>query len=105
MRREGDNHHYNGGVVDENMIVLRMRIHEMKRNYEAPMEWTGWEKRVYPNYDSMICDTLMWLQCHLMETRPGVALGMVALVALSVPTSTAVVLIKFLELIKGFHLS
>ncbi|KAL2233335.1 UNVERIFIED_CONTAM: hypothetical protein Sindi_1513500 [Sesamum indicum] len=111
-RREASNHNYNDRVVDENMIVLRKRIHEMEmmeRNYEPPMEWMGWEKRVYPNYDSMICDAMMWLQWHLMETRPSLALGMIALVALSVPTSTAVVLINFLELIKGLlhgiHLS
>ncbi|KAL0296649.1 UNVERIFIED_CONTAM: hypothetical protein Scaly_0950800 [Sesamum calycinum] len=111
-RRDAGNHNYNDRVVDENMIVLRKRIHEMEmmeRNYEPPMEWTGWEKRVYPNYDSMICDAMMWLQWHLMGTRPGVALGVIALVALSVPTSTAVVLINFLKLIQGFlhgiHLS
>ncbi|KAL0408939.1 UNVERIFIED_CONTAM: hypothetical protein Sradi_1828300 [Sesamum radiatum] len=111
-RSEDSNHNYNDRIVDENMIVLRKRIHEMEmmeRNYEPPMEWMDWEKRVYPNYDSMICDAMMWLQWHLMGTRPSVALGVIALVALSVPTSTAVVLINFLELIKGFlhgiHLS
>lgn len=105
MRREADNQKHNGRVVDENLIVLRKRIHEMKmmeRNYEPPMEWTDWEKRVYPNYDSIICDAMMWLQCYLMETRPSLALGMIALIALSVPTSGAVLLINLLELITGF---
>ncbi|KAL6982114.1 hypothetical protein U1Q18_023730 [Sarracenia purpurea var. burkii] len=34
------------GQVDENLIVLRKRIHEMKmkeRNYEPPSHWMEWD--------------------------------------------------------------
>ncbi|PIN26006.1 hypothetical protein CDL12_01285 [Handroanthus impetiginosus] len=108
-RREA--HDYGGSIVDENLIVLRKRIHEMKmveRNYEPPREWMDWEKRFYTNYDAIICDAMGHLQSYLM-TRPSLALGMIALIALSVPTSTAVVVYNLLELGKevlaGFHLS
>ncbi|KAG9448980.1 hypothetical protein H6P81_008945 [Aristolochia fimbriata] len=102
---------YGGGSVDESMIVLRMRIHEMKiaeRNYEPPAEWTGWEKRYYTSYDSDVCHALGLLQTMLMNTRPGVALAMLLLVTLSVPTSLFAVLFRLVELtngaLSGFHL-
>ncbi|XP_060185230.1 uncharacterized protein LOC132614728 [Lycium barbarum] len=106
MKREAhDKNHYNGSrLVDENLIVLRKRIHEMKmieRNYEPPTEWVDWEKSLYTDYDSNICEAVGLLQAQLMDTRPSLVLGMVALIALSVPTSTAVLLFHLLELTKG----
>ncbi|KAJ8564760.1 hypothetical protein K7X08_001220 [Anisodus acutangulus] len=106
MKREAhDKNYYNGSrLVDENLIVLRKRIHEMKmveRNYEPPAEWMNWEKGLYADYDSNICEAMGLLQAKLMDTRPSLVLGMVALIALSVPTSTAVVLFHLLELAKG----
>ncbi|KAL6573809.1 hypothetical protein OROHE_002268 [Orobanche hederae] len=103
-RREFENQDFSGRRVDESMIVLRMRIHEMKmgeNNYEPPREWMDWERRIYTNYDSMICDGMGHLQSYMMETRPSLALGMIALIALSVPISTAVVMSNLLELIRG----
>ncbi|OIT26005.1 PREDICTED: uncharacterized protein LOC109215753 [Nicotiana attenuata] len=106
-----DQNYYNGRLVDENMIVLRKRIHEMKmieRNYEPPAEWTDWEKSLYANYDSNICEAMGFLQSELMDTRPSLALGMVVLIASSVLTSTAVVLFHLVELAKvvltGLHI-
>lgn len=104
-------HKFSGRVVDENLIVLRKRIHEMKMvesGYELPSEWMDWEKRVYASYDSVICDAMGHLQSYLMETRPSLAIGMFVLIALSVPTSAAVVMYNLLELSKGLtgiHLS
>ncbi|XP_027367252.1 uncharacterized protein LOC113873355 [Abrus precatorius] len=102
---------FSGRLVDESMIVLRKRIHEMnmiERNYEPPSDWMDWEKRYYTNYDSVICEAMGVLQTQLMNTRPSLALGAMALVAMSVPTSTAVVLFHLVELSKtllsGFHL-
>ncbi|KAK6157612.1 hypothetical protein DH2020_011860 [Rehmannia glutinosa] len=103
-KREAHNQNFSGRLVDENMIVLRKRIHEMKmieKNYEPPMEWMDWEKQFYTSYDSMICEAMGHLQSYLMETRPCLALGMIALIGLSVPTSTAVVMYNLLELTKG----
>ncbi|CAK7344161.1 unnamed protein product [Dovyalis caffra] len=60
-RREnsGDWRRYGESVlVDESMIVLRKRIHEMKmveRNYEPPEEWMEWEKQCYTSYDEFVC--------------------------------------------------
>ncbi|KAL3830816.1 hypothetical protein ACJIZ3_019618 [Penstemon smallii] len=80
----------------------------IERNYEAPVEWMNWEKQIYTSYDSIVCDAMRVLQSFLMETRPSLALGMIALIALSVPISTAVVMFNLLEIIKvvltGIHL-
>ncbi|KAF1879272.1 hypothetical protein Lal_00047946 [Lupinus albus] len=109
-RGEADQN-FGGRLVDESMIVLRKRIHEMnmiERNYEAPSDWMDWEKRYYTSYDSIICESMGFLQTQLMNTRPSLALGVMALVALSVPTSTALVLFHLVDFTKvalaGIHL-
>ncbi|GAA0149782.1 hypothetical protein LIER_20141 [Lithospermum erythrorhizon] len=102
-RRDHHSYNNNGRQVDENMIVLRKRIHEMKiieRNYEPPAEWMDWEKNYYVNYDSIICDAMGMLQSQLMNTRPSLALGMLGLIAFSVPVSTSIVLFHLLDLSK-----
>ncbi|VVA91394.1 unnamed protein product [Arabis nemorensis] len=94
--------YYRGGkVVDENMVVLRKRIHEMKmveRNYEPPSHWMHWEKRLYCNYDATICDALSLLQTFLMNSRPSVAFGTLLLILVSVPVSTTVFAFRILDL-------
>ncbi|XP_015162737.1 uncharacterized protein [Solanum tuberosum] len=105
MGREAqDRNYYNGRNVDENLIILRKRIHEMKmieRNYEPPSDWMDWEKSIYANYDANICQALGLLQSQLMDTRPSLVLGMAALIGLSVPISTIVILFHLIELTKG----
>ncbi|CAK7326697.1 unnamed protein product [Dovyalis caffra] len=105
-----DQNYYSGRLVDENMIVLRKRIHEMKmveRNYEPPSDWMEWEKRYFTSYDSLICGMMGFLQSQLMDTRPSLALGFIALIILSVPMSSAMVLFHFMEMSKmalgGLH--
>uniref|UniRef100_M1A5W5 Uncharacterized protein n=1 Tax=Solanum tuberosum TaxID=4113 RepID=M1A5W5_SOLTU len=116
IRREAHDQNYNSNDssrVDENLIVLRKRIHEMEmieKNYEPPTEWMNWEKSLYMDYDSNICELMGLLQAQLMDTRPSLVLGMVGLIALSVPTSTVVVLFHLLELAKrilanGLHIT
>lgn len=85
------------------MIVLRNRIREMEMvdDDEPPAGWMDWEKDIYPSYDMIICDAMRLLQSYLMETRPCFALGMIGLIALSVPISTAVVMLNLLELSRG----
>lgn len=103
--KEANDQNFHGRIVDENMIVLRKRIHEMKmveRNYEPPAHWMEWEKRCYTSYDSLICEAMGFLQSQFMNTRPSMALGIVSLVALSVPTSTALLALQLLEVIKIF---
>ncbi|KAF3947395.1 hypothetical protein CMV_026464 [Castanea mollissima] len=99
-----DQNYYGGRLVDESMIVLRKRIREMKmveRNDEPPSDWMDWEKRYYTSYDSIICELMGLLQSQLMNTRPGLAFGMMALIILSVPTSSAVVLFHLIEFTKS----
>ncbi|KAJ8770284.1 hypothetical protein K2173_012754 [Erythroxylum novogranatense] len=96
-----DQHYYNRRLVDENMIVLRKRIHEMKvveRNYEPPEDWMEWEKQYFAGYDSLICEMVGLLQSQLMNTRPSLALGIIGLIIFSVPLSMATVLFHFLEI-------
>lgn len=100
-----DDRDFNGGrLVDENMIVLRKRIHEMKmieKSYQPPSDWMEWEKRWYTSYDSFICEVMGMLQSQLMNTRPSLALGMLALIMLSLPMSTSTILFHFIEMSKG----
>ncbi|KAL1531924.1 hypothetical protein AAHA92_32005 [Salvia divinorum] len=103
MRREARGR---GRAVDENMIVLRKRIHEMKTSEadsELPREWMEWERRVYVSYDPIICDAVGRLQAWLMEARPGFTLGMVVLLALSVSTSMAVVMYNLMAVLSGIY--
>ncbi|WOK93453.1 hypothetical protein Cni_G02150 [Canna indica] len=100
-----------GGLVDENMIVLRKRIHEMKMaetNYEAPAEWMDWEKRYYTSYHADVCEVLCLLQTILTSTRPSLAIGMMAVLVLSVPTSAVLISFHLIGALKavlaGMHL-
>ncbi|TQD89647.1 hypothetical protein C1H46_024782 [Malus baccata] len=91
-------------VVDESLIVLRKRIHEMKmveRNFEPPQEWMHWEKQCYASYDNHVCNMVGCLQSCLMNSRPSVALSVLLLVAFSVPASTAMILLRFIEVANG----
>lgn len=105
--RDAYGHDYDGKVVDENMIILRKRIHEMrieKTNHEPepPSHWMEWEKQYYVNYDSRIREAVELLQSEVMNnTRPSLALGMVALIMLSVPTSMVVIMFHLVEVAKG----
>ena len=105
--RRSDSYDYyceGGRLVDESMIVLRKRIHEMKmieRNYEPPEEWTDWEKQYYTSYDDYVCKFVGFLQSSLMNTRPSLALGMIFLLAISVPASTVVVWLRLIEVANG----
>ncbi|VVB03730.1 unnamed protein product [Arabis nemorensis] len=96
-----DHYYYGGGrLVDENMIVLRKRIHEMKmveRNYEPPSHWMDWEKRLYNSYDSVICDTVGLLQSFLMNSRPTVAIATLLLLLVSVPLSSTAIAFRLLD--------
>ncbi|KAJ0099447.1 hypothetical protein Patl1_21357 [Pistacia atlantica] len=102
---------YKGRLVDENMIVLRMRIQEKKLlegNYEPPSNWMEWEKKYYVDYNQDVCEAIGLLQSYLMNIRPGLALGLIGVLAMSVAISTGVLLFQALEMAKiiffGFHL-
>lgn len=71
---------------------------------ELPREWMEWERRVYVGYDAIVCDAVGRLQAWLMDTRPGIALGVLVLLALSVPTSVAVVMYHLVAVLSGIRL-
>ncbi|XP_048567375.1 uncharacterized protein LOC125547675 [Triticum urartu] len=82
--------HYGGALVDEGMAVLRRRIREARMtetNYEAPPGWAAWEKRYYRAYVSDVSTLAGALQLLAMDTRPGVAAAVAALVLAGVPVS------------------
>ncbi|MCD7467459.1 hypothetical protein HAX54_004907 [Datura stramonium] len=103
--------HNRGGrsknIVDENMIVLRMRIKEMKLleagELGPPSNWMGWEKKYFAHYNEDVCEAVGLLQIYLMETRPALALGMLALICLSVPFSTYFLVMEIMA--KFIHLN
>ncbi|KAF3784362.1 hypothetical protein EJ110_NYTH06658 [Nymphaea thermarum] len=97
--RDADNREFGGRIVDENMFVLRRRIHEMKmveRNYEAPAGWMDWEKKYHLAYVSHVHEGVGLLQKFLIGTRPSVAVGIMVLVGLSVPTAASLVLFNLI---------
>ncbi|KAL5809971.1 hypothetical protein ACOSQ4_026539 [Xanthoceras sorbifolium] len=95
MMRNYRGDHYGGRIVDENMIVLRMRIRESKMletRSKPPPNWMEWEKKYYTNngYDEDVCEALGFLQNYLMNMRSGFALGLIALIALNLIVSTGI---------------
>ena len=93
-----------GKLVDENMIVLRMRIQQMKsvEAGEAPAsDWMEWEKRFYVHYNEDVYQAVGLMQRCLMNTRPCLALGTLLLIILSVPISCVGVMLHVLEMAKG----
>jgi hypothetical protein len=95
---------YGGRLVDENMISLRMRLRELKMletSQEPPASWMEWEKKYYTHYDEDVCEAVGLLQSYLMSVRPSFALGMAALVMLSVPISAGVVLFHAIDMAKA----
>ncbi|XP_031255931.1 uncharacterized protein LOC116113916 [Pistacia vera] len=102
---------YEGRLVDDNMIVLRIRIQEKKlleASHEPPSNWMEWEKKYYLHYNEDVCEAMGLLQNYLMKIRPGFALGMIAVVALSVAISTWALFFQAVEMAKiilfEFHL-
>ncbi|KAG6720450.1 hypothetical protein I3842_03G062400 [Carya illinoinensis] len=104
-RSERNGRDYGGRLVDENMIVLRMRIREMKisetSQAEPPSNWMEWEKQYYRHYDEDVCEVIGQLQSYLMSIRPSLALGMAAVVTLSVPVSAGMFFLHVLEIAKA----
>lgn len=100
LRRGGSEGGRGGSrIVDEGMIVLRMRIREIQqfeKSYEAPPEWMEWERSHYDEYNSLVCKIVGFLQTQLVNSRPGLALGMLALIAFSTASSSATLLIHLL---------
>lgn len=98
-RKNGESRHFgNHHIVDESMITLRKRMHEAKlaeMNYEPPADWMDWEKRYHMQYSTDVFELIGILQGLLINTRPSLALGIMGLFMISVPTS-AILGVRFL---------
>ncbi|RDX82319.1 hypothetical protein CR513_36907, partial [Mucuna pruriens] len=103
-KRDSFGQHYDGKLVDENMILLRMRIREIEvveMKGKGPSDWTEWEKKYFGNYGSDVCEAVGLLQRMLMNTRPCYAVGMVALVTLTTSMSMLQLVFHLVQLAKG----
>ncbi|CAI0627123.1 unnamed protein product [Linum tenue] len=94
-------------AVDESLVVLRMRIKELKaaeRCDHPPSHWMEWEKRyaAHNAYGSDVCDAVGLLQNRLMDSRPSLALGAAVVVLLSLLFSAGVVLVCGVEIVRRF---
>uniref|UniRef100_A0A803M482 Uncharacterized protein n=1 Tax=Chenopodium quinoa TaxID=63459 RepID=A0A803M482_CHEQI len=72
-----------GGMVDEDMIVLRLRIKElemMEKGEEVcvPSNWFEWEKKHIIQFQGGVHGVIGFLQLVLMNSRPSLALGIMA---------------------------
>ncbi|KAJ1684875.1 hypothetical protein LUZ63_016265 [Rhynchospora breviuscula] len=106
-KRTKSRHPGNRQLVDESMITLRKRMHEAKlaeRNYEPPSDWMDWEKRYYIQYGTDVFELVGLLQGLLINTRPSLALGLMAIIAVSVPATTILGLHLLIDMC-GFVLS
>ncbi|XP_057866193.2 uncharacterized protein LOC131073709 [Cryptomeria japonica] len=95
-----------GRMVDEDMLVLRKRMYEVRMeeiNYIPPHHWMEWEKKWYPTYNSDVCSSLMWLQNILLNTRPGVTMATVLSISLSVPACLLLLLIQCSITLNGLN--
>ncbi|WMV16904.1 hypothetical protein MTR67_010289 [Solanum verrucosum] len=94
----------NKNMVDENMIVLRMRIKDMKlletEKSGPPSNWMGWEKKYFSHYNEDVCEAIGLLQMYLMETRPALALGMLALICFSLSLSSYFLVHQVIQMAK-----
>ncbi|GFQ06894.1 hypothetical protein PHJA_002833400 [Phtheirospermum japonicum] len=105
MKRDGDREKgHDHRLVDENMIVLKMRIQELRmrdqENQAAPSNgWMEWENELCKNYDSDVYEAIGFLQILLMNTRPILVMGVVALIMCSTSTSLVIVLFYLLGIV------
>ena len=101
-RRDSHGHHYDGKSVDDNMIILRMRIQEIEmqesEKKEAPPDWMEWEKMYFVNYGSDIFEAIGLLQTLLMDTRPCLVLGVLVLIILSMSVSMSLPVLHLVQL-------
>ncbi|KAJ0989143.1 hypothetical protein J5N97_007499 [Dioscorea zingiberensis] len=97
-QRRGFGSEYGGWLVDENMVVLRKRLHEMRmmteRNKEPRrLDWSEWEKKYEERYKRCVYEVVGLVQNVLMNSRPSLAAGMLFMFLFSVPISLALIMI------------
>jgi hypothetical protein len=81
-------------------------MHEAKlaeTNYQPPADWADWEKRYYMQYGTDVFELVGLLQALLINTRPALALAIMALFLISVPTSAILGLRFFIHLCTSLY--
>lgn len=76
MKTGGDceNWRQKGRAVDEGLIVLRRRIHEVKMkdgSYSPPLKWWAWEKKWHVRHSADVVEIVGLLQIVAMGARPS----------------------------------
>ncbi|KAI3696256.1 hypothetical protein L1987_79267 [Smallanthus sonchifolius] len=100
-----------GKMVDENMIVLRERIGQLKAEMEydggsgdrLPDNWMQWERTYYYSgcYHSDVYEVVVFLQRFLVENGPSVAVGLVALFVIGGSTAAVTVMHLLIKSVVG----
>ncbi|KAL6848273.1 hypothetical protein ACP4OV_022401 [Aristida adscensionis] len=96
------------GFVEEedDMVVLRRRIHEVRAAEcyrRPPAGWAAWEKEWYEHgsYDASVRELVGALHAFLLRRRPAVAVGLLAAAALGVPASALLLAGHLLDAARG----
>ncbi|KAF3785308.1 hypothetical protein EJ110_NYTH28266 [Nymphaea thermarum] len=96
---------FSGEDADRRLAALRKRIHEVsmvERKEEAPLNWMEWEKKYYVCYEEdgerVRISTIMKRFLRGIASR-RLAVGVLGLVALSVPTMVLVVFVFLVEIL------
>ncbi|KAK1419853.1 hypothetical protein QVD17_29237 [Tagetes erecta] len=97
---------FSGKMVDEDMITLRERIRKMKfesDDHRLTDDWMHWEKMYYCSggYHSDVYEVVAFLQNFLVESRPSVAVGLVAGLVIGGSTTAVMVLHLLMKLVMG----
>ncbi|KAJ8545910.1 hypothetical protein K7X08_018493 [Anisodus acutangulus] len=68
-----DQHNRGGSKnVDENMIVLRMRIKELEAGKSGPSSnWMGWEKKYFAHYNEDVCEAIELRGLQIIQDNGG----------------------------------
>nr|XP_007143017.1 hypothetical protein PHAVU_007G036600g [Phaseolus vulgaris]ESW15011.1 hypothetical protein PHAVU_007G036600g [Phaseolus vulgaris] len=101
---DSSGHYYDGKMVDQNMILLRMRIREIETvemKGKGPSDWSEWEKNYFQNYGSDVCEVLGLLQRLLMNTRPSHALATIVVLMLTTSMPILQLLFHFVAFVNG----
>ncbi|EES18510.1 uncharacterized protein LOC8082977 [Sorghum bicolor] len=98
-----------GRLVDEDMATLRRRIREARAEDDGifdadvdagiplPTEWTELERRHHGSYVAGVRSAVALLEVLLVNTRPGLGAGLLAVLLLGVPASLFLVCAQLIQ--------
>lgn len=105
--------HEEGESVDENPVILKIDLKKMKFLLEASKnqddqerilpsssDLIEWERKLLNDYQVDVFEVIELLLSSLMSTRPSLALGVLAMMAMSVPFTESVFLENLFKVAK-----